>query len=132
MHAIPKCSKCRFYAHDYHLVCVPHPNGPGGDTCLDFEPDPALESRHFVDFLGLHRQTNPEPGNNLWERETASYYNGQLILQPRHRWMDEQIHLLSTHPMLTGRCPACGAEFERDYRAVVHWDCPCGWIDDSI
>jgi hypothetical protein len=28
-------------------------------------------------------------------------------------------------------CPACGAEFQRDYRAVVHLDCPCGWRDGS-
>ena len=30
--------------------------------------------------------------------------------------------------MFTGRCPQCGAEYERDYRAVVHLDCPCGWM----
>jgi hypothetical protein len=29
-------------------------------------------------------------------------------------------------------CPACGAEFERDYRAVIYLDCPCGWVDDSV
>ncbi len=44
----------------------------------------------------------------------------------------ELVALLDTHPMLTGKCPACGAEMEYDDRAVVHWNCPCGWTDNEI
>ena len=133
MPRIPNWERCRFYAQDHHLVCALHPDGPAGDTCLDFETDPELESRRFIDFLGLQWQTNLEPDEQLWEPEGASFYNGELILQSRQRWTrEEQMDLLDTHPMFTGTCPACSAQFERDYRALVHWDCPCGWKDDSI
>lgn len=133
MPKIPECHRCLYCAHDHHLVCVPHPTGPESDTCLDFNLDPTLEGKYFKDLLGLQRQMTLEPDENLWEPEGANYYNGQLILQPRYRrTREEQLYLLNTHPMFTGRCPACGAETERDYRAVVHWDCPCGWMDDSI
>ena len=63
----------------------------------------------------------------------CSYYNGELILQPKQRWTpEEQMELLDTHPLFTSRCPQCGAEFERDDTARVHWDCECGWMDDSV
>jgi predicted RNA-binding Zn-ribbon protein involved in translation (DUF1610 family) len=124
------CERCRFNARDYHLVCALHPTGPTSDTCLDFEADSKPEGRCFIDLLGLlQRQTEIDQ----WEPEGASFYNGQLILQPRQCWTPEQqVELIKTHPMFTGICPACGAVFERDYRALVHWDCPCGWKDDSI
>jgi len=132
MPRILNCDRCIFCAHDHHLVCAPHPDGADGDTCLDFETDPKLESRRFIDFLGL-QQTDLELDDELWEPQEASFYNGELILQPRQRWtQEEQLELLDTHPMFTGTCPACGAQFEGDYRVLVHWDCPCGWKDDSI
>jgi len=66
----------------------------------------------------------------------VTYYNGELILQPRQRWtLEEQLELLDWHPLFTGKCPQCGAEYERDYISRVHWDCPnseCGWMDDSV
>jgi predicted RNA-binding Zn-ribbon protein involved in translation (DUF1610 family) len=40
--------------------------------------------------------------------------------------------LLDWHPMFTGKCPQCGALFDRDHTARVHWDCECGWMDDSV
>ena len=73
------------------------------------------------------------PTGELWEPEGASYYAGELIVQLRQRWTrEEQLQLLDTHPMFTGRCPQCGSEYERDYRAAVHWACSCGWMDDTI
>ncbi|MGB3265688.1 MAG: hypothetical protein WBA89_17225 [Microcoleus sp.] len=45
-----------------------HPAGPTADTCIDFREDPNAASEE------------------LWEPEGASYYNGELILQPRQRW----------------------------------------------
>jgi predicted RNA-binding Zn-ribbon protein involved in translation (DUF1610 family) len=95
---------------------------------MDFRPDPELEGKQFVDFLGISED------NEQWEPEGASYYNGELILQPRQRWTPEQqLELLDTHPIFTGRCPQCGYEFQRDYTARVHWDCPeCGWMDETV
>lgn len=140
MPKIPECDYCLFCAHDHHIVCAVHPAGPGGDRCLDFRPDPNFKSKRFVDFLEVGEETtfeNPYSlnlGEEQWEPIGASYYNGELILQPRQRWTrEQQLELLDTHPMFTGRCPQCGYEFERDYTARVHWDCPeCRWIDDTV
>lgn len=143
MAKLPECDCCLFCAHDYHIVCAIHPSGPEEDNCLDFRPDPDLEGKRFVDFLSLRERRDNEPYSNpfdpdsegeLWEPEGASYYNGELILQPVLRWTrEEQMDLLDTHPMFTGKCPQCNAEFDRDYTARVHWDCPeCGWIDDTV
>ena len=70
------------------------------------------------DFLGAHR----------------SFYNGEEIIQPRQRWTrEEQLELLDTHPMFTGRCPQCELPFPRYERPLVHWDCSqCGWVDDTL
>lgn len=73
---IPQCDHCLLNSHNPHIVCVVHPAGPQGDSCLDFREDP-----------------NAEP-LELWEPEGATYYNGELILQPKQRWTREQ-HLLS-------------------------------------
>ena len=56
-------------------------------------------------------------------------YNGELIVQPRQRWSrEQQLELLDTYPMFTGRCPQCGNEFDRDYMARVHVRLPM-WVD---
>lgn len=115
MPKISDCDRCRFYEANPYIVCANFPSGPQDNFCPHFAVDPNVE---------------PE---ELWEPEGASYYNGELIVQPYQRWTpEEQLELLDTHPMFTGRCPQCGAEFERDYTARVHWDCKCGWLDDSV
>jgi predicted RNA-binding Zn-ribbon protein involved in translation (DUF1610 family) len=108
--------RCLLYSHNPHLVCAVHPDGPASDSCLDFRLDPNTEVEE------------------LWQPEGASYYNGELILQPQQQLtQQQQLELLDTHPMFTGKCPQCGYEFDRDYTARVHWDCPeCGWMDDSV
>ena len=140
----PNCESCLYYAHDSHLVCAVHPEGQNNDFCLDFQVNPDLGERKFVDFLGLLQAEsdrnepsgNPfalNPSEEQWEPEGATYYNGELILQPKQqRTSEEQLWLLGNHPLFTGICPQCGASFERDYQARVHWDCACGWMDDSI
>ncbi len=76
---------------------------------------------------------NLEPVEELWEPEGASYYAGELILQPKQPWtQEEQLSLLDTHLMFTGRCPACKRQFPRYDRALIHWDCECGWMDDTV
>lgn len=144
MPKIPECDRCLYYTNNHYLLCAAHPYGPDGDTCIDFSPSPKLQSKKFVDFLGLelHQQdnepfTNPfdlEPNENLWEPEGASYYAGELILQTQVRWTrDEQLELLNTHPIFTGYCPECGYKFSRDNPPQVHWDCPnCTWKDNSL
>jgi hypothetical protein len=112
---LPECDRCIFYAHDPHLVCTNHPGGVSGDACSDFECDPTAE---------------PE---TPWEPEGASYYDGELILTPEQRWSRlEQLALLDSHPMFTGRCPQCEAGIALGI-SRVHWDCEqCGWTDDSV
>lgn len=75
-----------------------------------------------------------DPDEEQWEPEGASYYNGELIVQPQQRWTrEEQMELLDTHPMFTGRCPQCERPFPRYEKPPVHWDCPqCGWVDDTV
>lgn len=144
MPKIPECDRCHFYSHNYYLICVPHPSGPDGDNCPDFQSALSAQTKRFEDFLGLEQRHNEEfdepfhnpceTSNNqpIWE-EGASYYAGELIVQPRRRrTREEKLQSLDTHPLFMGRCPQCGSEIERDYRAVVHWDCVCGWMDDTI
>jgi predicted RNA-binding Zn-ribbon protein involved in translation (DUF1610 family) len=102
------------------------PDGLEGDFCPYFALDPDVEAQ-------------------LWEPEGARYideelviervtYNGEEIIQPQQLWtQQQQLELLDMHPLFTGKCPECGYEFERDYTARVHYDCPdCGWMDDSV
>jgi hypothetical protein len=116
MPKLPECDRCQLYARNPHLVCAVHPAGPTADTCLDFHKDP-----------------NAAP-DELWEPEGASYYNGELILQPRQRWTTaEKLELLDTHPLFTGRCPQCSHPFPQSKTPPMHWDCAeCGWMDDSV
>ena len=73
-----------------------HPAGPNTNTCIDFQENPDVE---------------PE---ELWEPEGASYYTGELILQPQQRWtLEEQLELLDTHPLFIGRCPQCSHQFPK-------------------
>lgn len=102
------------------------PDGVDNDFCPYFAPDPDALIEE------------------LWEPEGARYmgdelviervtYNGEEIIQPRQLWtQQQQLELVDTHPLFTGRCPECGAEFDRDYTSRVHWDCSCGWMDDSV
>ncbi|QIR41745.1 hydrogenase maturation nickel metallochaperone HypA (plasmid) [Tolypothrix sp. PCC 7910] len=130
MPKIKECDRCLFCAHDPYIVCAVHPGGPASDTCLDFREDPELEGKQFVDFLGIGESNEQDQ----WQPEGASYYNGELIVQPEQRWtQEEQLELIELHPMFTGKCPQCGYEFNRDWSARVHWDCPeCGWMDDTV
>jgi hypothetical protein len=97
MHKIPDCESCLFCAHDSHLVCAVHPEGQNNNFCPDFQPNPDLEIRKFVDFLGLLQQvesdhnepfSNPfslDSNDEQWQPEGATYYNGELILQPKQK-----------------------------------------------
>ena len=107
MPKIPEGDRCLYYSHNHHLICVPYPTGPDGDTCSDFRPDPEYSHQHFKDFFGLQqRGSDDEPFHNpcgishneqLWEPAGASYYAGELIVQPRQRWTsEEQLQLLDT------------------------------------
>jgi hypothetical protein len=45
----------------------------------------------------------------------------------------QQLELLDTHPLFTGRCPQCEMTYPKYEQPPVHWDCPeCGWMDDSV
>lgn len=143
MAKISDCDHCFLCANESSIVCAVHPSGPINDTCLDFRPDPQIEGKRFVDFLGLESQqqsneifSNPfdlELSEKMWEPNCASYYAGELILQPQERWTrQEQLDLLDTHPIFTSRCPACNRQFPQDEKPLIHWDCPCGWMDDTV
>jgi hypothetical protein len=119
MPKIVDCNRCRFHTHSAHLICAVFPSGPDEDICAYFSLDPDAPA--------------PEP-EELWEPEGASYYNGELILQPKQRLTrGEQLELLDTHPVFTGLCPECGYKYSEIVPPKVHWDCPaCGWCDDSV
>ena len=100
-----------------------------------------------MDFIGLLQQSSDtlnssesfsnafdlEPDEELWKPEGISYYAGELVLQSQQHWTrDEQLELLETHPIFTGRCPDCHRPFPQDAKAPVHWDCQCGWMDDTV
>jgi hypothetical protein len=72
MPKLPECDCCLLYSHNPHIFCTVHPNGSVADSCLDFREDP-----------------NAEPVE-LWEPEEATYYNGELIVQPQQRWTQQQ------------------------------------------
>ncbi|MDB9372340.1 hypothetical protein [Nodularia sphaerocarpa] len=126
MPKLPECDRCLLYAQNPYLICAVHPDGVDGDSCLDFREDPSAEPVE------------------LWEPEGARYidnelvidrtfYNGVEIIQPPPLTTEHQLELLENHPLFTGFCPQCGAEFDRDYVSRVHWDCNnCGWMDDTV
>jgi hypothetical protein len=116
MPKLSECNHCLLYSHNPHLLCAVHPYGVDGNSCLDFRLNP-----------------NAEP-EELWEPQGASYYNGELILQPKqHLTTEEKLQLLDTHPLFTGCCPSCDYQFPSHIPELVHFDCPrCGWIDDSV
>ena len=110
MPRIPECDRCSNNAHSGFLLCAIRPLGPQGTSCPDFAP-PAVEE--------------------LWEPPGAQYRNGELILHRPGHMGELQPEIADDHPMHTGVCPRCGAEFAR--RPLVHWDCAvCGWLDDSV
>ncbi|HEY9628854.1 MAG TPA: hypothetical protein V6C84_16255 [Coleofasciculaceae cyanobacterium] len=113
---LPECNRCQLYAHDPHLVCAVHPIGVEGNRCPDFEIDPLLE---------------PE---EVWQPEAASYYNGELIMQPkRYSTQLQRLDLLDLHPIFTGRCPSCEIPILQTHPHRVHWDCStCNWKDDLL
>ena len=118
---LPECFTCRFYSGNPYLFCAVMPDGLEGDFCPHFAFDP---------------DAVPEE-EELWQPQGARYINGELVLERNHLLVDGieiiQLDLTSWHPIHTGKCPRCGATFERDYTARVHWDCAnCGWMDDSV
>jgi hypothetical protein len=125
---LPECRYCRFYASDPHLVCAIHPSGPSCDRCLDFrEDDTAL--RCWSEFLGLDWS---RPEDELWQPASPPEYAGEFVLQFQRRLtLEEQVHLLDTHPLFTGRCPDCDYAYPQDAPPPVQWRCPqCGWQED--
>lgn len=146
MRKLPECVRCRFFAHEPFIICAIFPTGSVGESCPHFAPNPDHGSSE--DFFGLQWQTgedldggdepfsNPfdlEPNESLWEPDGASYYAGELIVQPEQRWTrEEQLKLLEWHPIFTNRCPQCQRSFPRYEKLPVHWDCECGWMDDTI
>ncbi|NEZ65156.1 hypothetical protein D0962_20660 [Leptolyngbyaceae cyanobacterium CCMR0082] len=65
--------------------------------------------------------------------DPAPTYNGEVIPSPvvRHT-LEQQLALLNWHPVFTGRCPRCEMPLLQTKPPRVHWDCSCGWMDDSI
>ena len=117
------CNRCRFYARNPHLVCALHPCGVDGDSCSDFELDLTIPDDEATAWYG-----------EQWQPEGASYYGGELVLEPVQQvTVEQRLDLLDTHPLFTGRCPNCEMPIRQTDPPRVHWDCPdCGWVDDSV
>jgi hypothetical protein len=108
------CQRCQRYSHTPYLICAIHPSGPEGDVCWDFAPNAAAAVQE------------------RWQPVGVSFYDGDLIPDTAHYLTtEERLALIASHPLFTGRCPQCGAEF--DGAARVHFDCDrCEWKDDTI
>lgn len=110
---LPECNRCEFYGRSQYLICAIYPTGCPDNQCLDFRPAPDVKQE-------------------LWAPEGYSWYGEDLIQNtPIHLNQSDRLHLLQTHPLFTGTCPACGYHFTDS--PEVHWDCPaCAWKDDSV
>lgn len=148
MPKLPECDKCIYYGHDYRIVCAIHPTGLEDGSCPDFSLAPKREDKGFEEFLKLLTpvERDEEADEDVWYPEGAkflngelvmnrdrSFYNGEEIVQPQKRWTrEEMLNLLDYHPIFTNRCPSCEMPFPRFEKPPVHWDCSCGWKDDTI
>lgn len=108
----PECQRCQLFSgflEDEYPVCGIYPLGPAEIPCPDFAE--------------ITEDCVPVGG---------AYYNGEFILDsPAYLTTAERLELVETHPLFTGKCPNCGAQFDKT--PSVHWDCKnCGWLDDSV
>jgi hypothetical protein len=42
------------------------------------------------------------------------------------------VERLDSDPLFTGRYPDCEMPLLQTDPPRVHWDCDCGWVDDSV
>ena len=118
------CDRCQLCAHSPYVVCADHPEGVEEDSCPDFR-------------LATRAAANPDDPlawyGDSWQPAGASYYGGELILDPVQRLsLEQRLELLDVHPLFTGRCPNCERPVARGMAGQIHWDCDCGWVDDSV
>ena len=99
--------------------------GVEGDSCSDFR-------------LAMRERPIPDDPmawySDQWQPQGASYYGGELILDPVQRLsLEQQLEMLDVHPLFTGRCPNCERPIPQAAPGQIHWDCGhCGWGDDSV
>ena len=107
----PICQRCDLfsgYLTEGFLVCAMHPTGPIQDPCSDFAE--VIEG---------------------WEPLGGVYENGELAKDwAGYLTTSERSELLENHPYFTGVCPKYGESFGNS--RLIHYDCACGWTDDSI
>lgn len=102
MKHLPECDTCTLYTQ---YGCRLYPSGPAGDTCLDVRPELP---------------------------EDYGSYLSQIVTEVPRLSQFELMTLLDRHPLFTGYCPQCGEPIAQAEPPRVHWDCECGWIDDSV
>jgi predicted RNA-binding Zn-ribbon protein involved in translation (DUF1610 family) len=101
------------YEEEGFIICAMHPTGPDAGA---FCPDWALVE------------------DDGWFLDDEAEVDGELGLAQATllEALERNIEIM-LHPKITGRCPDCGAEFDRRQSQPVHWDCDrCGWMDDNI
>ncbi|HEY9737569.1 MAG TPA: hypothetical protein V6D06_14845 [Trichocoleus sp.] len=55
-------------------------------------------------------------------------YNGDRIPEVQQQLTPEQqLQLLDTHPLFTGRCPNCEMTLLEPQLSSGRWECSCGW-----
>lgn len=115
MQKLPECDRCRLNARTPYLLCTLHPAGIEAEECVEFDPDPNI------------------PIAEPWLPVGMAWYDGHLVCSPlEQRWTAAQkLALLDWHPLFTGKCPNCGHAIAWE-PGRVHWDCECGWKDDSV
>lgn len=105
------CHRCGLFSGYFgpqYIVCAIYPTGPTQDPCPDFAE--VIED---------------------WQPLGVILHEGELIKDwPGYLSTAERSEVLENHPNFTGVCPQCGAGFGDS--SPIHYDCACGWIDDSI
>jgi hypothetical protein len=87
--------------------------------------------------FGITSKRDPYFRNNgqqeeLWSPEGYYWYGDKLLEhRPSQLTPEQQLEILDTHPLFTGKCPSGGHEFEN--YPPIHWDCPvCSWADEML
>jgi hypothetical protein len=100
-----------------HTSTVPStPQAPPAALAPTFKKTPTPNRRNYG---------NPKVQATITANLSCNQGSGGHALQ--------QLELLDTHPLFTGRCPRCEMTYPQYETPPIHWDCSaCGWIDDSV
>jgi len=74
------------------------------------------------------KQNMPNTNHN----QTPTGYTDSTPSPVNKHVLEQRLYIQDSHPMFTGKCPDCQTLMTKTEPPRIHWDCECGWIDDSI